>query len=137
MSAVRTNRSTRRRNVRGRGTPPPEGAGPALGRGHSLPARQWPITLVLLVAGAGLAVTWASDFRYGLLLLGSSFLIGAVLRLLLPDVGVLAVRSRFTDVLVLLFFGAVLVLLALVAPQNPWLHVPALENIGKYVGHRR
>lgn len=137
MSAVRTNRSARRRTVRSRGTLPPEGSGPALDRGHSLPARQWPITVVLVVAGIGLAVTWATDFRYGLLVLGSSFGIGALLRLLVPEVGVLAVRSRFTDVLVLLVFGTVIVLLALVAPQNPWLHVPALENVGKYVGHRQ
>ncbi|TWF99570.1 DUF3017 domain-containing protein [Kitasatospora viridis] len=136
MSAVRTNRSARRRTVRSSGTLPPEGSGAAMDRDHALPVRQWPITLVFVVVGLGLVVTWAVDFRYGLLVLGAGFGIGALLRLLVPEVGLLAVRSRFTDVLVLLFFGTAIVLLALVAPQNPWLHLPALENIGKYVGRQ-
>jgi hypothetical protein len=92
---------------------------------------------VLGVVGVGLLLTWAMDFRYGLLLIGAAFLLGAALRLLLPEVGLLAVRSRFTDVAVLSFFGTVVLLLALMAPQNPWLHLPALDDIGKYVRGNR
>jgi uncharacterized membrane protein YjjP (DUF1212 family) len=137
MSAVRTSRSTRRRPSTTTGTLPPEGSRAALDRGHPLPIRQWPITLVTAVVGAGLLLTWAADFRYGLLVIGMGFLLAAALRLALPEVGMLAVRSRFTDVAVLLFFGAVIVLLALMAPQNPWLRLPALDDLGRWIGSKQ
>ncbi|GAA1264445.1 hypothetical protein GCM10009665_62320 [Kitasatospora nipponensis] len=136
MSAVRTGRSSRRRPARTTGTLPPEGSGAAMDRGHSLPVRQWPITLVVLVVAAGLAVTWSGHFRYGLLTMGGGFLLGALLRLAVPEVGLLAVRSRFTDVPVLLFFGAVIILLALMAQPDPWLRLRMLEDIGKLIGRR-
>ncbi|WP_035848312.1 DUF3017 domain-containing protein [Kitasatospora azatica] len=136
MSAERTGRSSRRRPVRTTGTLPPEGSGAAMDRGHSLPIRQWPITLVLAVVAIGLVVTWADDFRYGLLVIGGGLGLGAVLRLVVPEVGMLAVRSRFTDVLVLLLFGGAIVLLALVAQQDPWLHLSKLEDVGKYIGRK-
>ncbi|MCX4748576.1 DUF3017 domain-containing protein [Kitasatospora sp. NBC_01287] len=98
--------------------------------------RQWPITVVLAVAGLGLLDAWLDDFRYGLLTIGGGMLLGALLRLLLPEVGLLAVRSRFTDVLVLLFFATVIVLLALVVQPDPWLRLPAVEDIGSYIGQR-
>ncbi|MCC9310521.1 DUF3017 domain-containing protein [Kitasatospora sp. RB6PN24] len=137
MSAVRTSRSTRRRPSATTGTLPPEGSRAALDRGHPLPIRQWPVTLVTAVVGAGLLITWAADFRYGLLVVGAGFVLGAGLRLLVPEVGLLAVRSRFTDVAVLLFFGLVILLLALMAPQNPWLRLPALDDLGRWIGGKR
>ena len=137
MTEPRPARS-RQRPVRTTGTLPPEGAAPALGRDHALPVRQWPITLVLSVVGAGLAVTWFADFKdgfkCGLLILGTGVLLGAVLRLVLPEVGMLAVRSRFTDVIVLAFLGASIVLLTLVAQPNPWREIPLLDNIGQLIG---
>lgn len=135
MNAVRVGRS-RRRPVKTTGTLPPEGSGPAMDHRHTLPIRQWPITLVLAVVGIGLEVTVASDFRYGLLVIGSGLLLGAVLRALVPEVGLLAVRSRFTDVLVLLFLGLAIVLLALVAQPDPWLQASVLEDFGKFIGRR-
>ncbi|MGW6914966.1 DUF3017 domain-containing protein [Kitasatospora sp. NPDC054939] len=139
MSEPRPARS-RRTPVRTTGTLPPEGSRAALGREHALPVRQWPITLVLLVVGAGLAVTWFADFeegfKFGLLILGGGVLLGALLRLVLPEVGMLAVRSRFTDVIVLTFLGASIVFLTLVAQPNPWLEVP-LTNIGQLIGRPR
>ncbi|MCG6496484.1 DUF3017 domain-containing protein [Kitasatospora sp. A2-31] len=132
---------SRRRPVKTTGTLPPEGSAAALGREHSLPVRQWPITLVLLVVGAGLAVTWFADFqegfKYGLLILGGGVLLGAVLRLVLPEVGMLAVRSRFTDVIVLSVMGVSIVLLTLVAQPNPWLEISLLDNIGQLIGRPR
>ncbi|MFD0272541.1 DUF3017 domain-containing protein [Kitasatospora sp. NPDC127111] len=140
MNQARPVRS-RRRPVKTTGTLPPEGSAAALGRDHALPVRQWPITLVLLVVGAGLAVTWFADFKdgfkYGLLILGCGVLLGAVLRLVLPEVGMLAVRSRFTDVIVLSFLGSSIVLLTLVAQPNPWLELPVLDNIGQLIGRPR
>lgn len=108
-----------------------------MGRGHTLPVRQWPITLVLALALAGLAVAGFGDFRYGLLVVGGSLLLGAVLRLVVPEVGMLAVRSRFTDVSVLTFLGGVIVLLTLVAQPDPWLRLSLLDNIGQFMGRQR
>ncbi|MGW4897010.1 DUF3017 domain-containing protein [Kitasatospora sp. NPDC004240] len=140
MSEPRPVRS-RRRPIRTTGTLPPEGSRAALGREHTLPVRQWPISLVLLLVGAGLAVTWFADaeegFKYGLLLLGGGVLLGALLRLVLPEVGMLAVRSRFTDVIVMTFLGSSIVLLTLMAQPNPWLEVPLLDNIGQLIGRPR
>ncbi|MFD7733190.1 DUF3017 domain-containing protein [Kitasatospora phosalacinea] len=130
-----TRRSRRRPPVTTRGTLPPEGSAAALGRGHTLPLRQWPITLVLLVAAAGLLITWQGHFRLGLLAVGAAPLLGALLRLGLPDVGMLAVRSRFTDVVLMFVLGGAIVLLTLVAQPDPWLRVPVLENIGRLIGH--
>ncbi|MEV8096282.1 DUF3017 domain-containing protein [Kitasatospora sp. NPDC085879] len=136
MAVVRSPRS-RRRPLKTTGTLPPEGSAAALGRGHSLPVRQWPITLVLAVAGLGLAVIWFSDFKIGLLLVGIALLLGAGLRAALPEVGMLAVRSRFTDVGVLAFLGGMIVLLTLVAQPDPWLHLAVLDDIGRLVGRPR
>ncbi|WP_371497488.1 DUF3017 domain-containing protein [Kitasatospora sp. NBC_00374] len=119
------------------GTLPPEGSAAALDGGHALPVRQWPITLVLAVAVFGLAITFAGGFKVGLLTVGASLLLGAVLRLVLPEVGMLAVRSRFTDVTVLSVLGAVIVLLTLVAQPDPWLQLPLLDNIGQLIGRQR
>lgn len=125
---------SRRRPVSTTGTLPPEGSAAALGRSHALPVRQWPITLVLAVAGIGLAITWFGDFKTGLLTVGAAPLLGAVLRLVLPEVGLLAVRSRFTDVSVLAVLGGSIVLLTLVAQPDPWLQLSLLDNIGQLVG---
>ncbi|GAA2744744.1 MULTISPECIES: DUF3017 domain-containing protein [Kitasatospora] len=115
-------------------TNPPEGAAPALDRSHSLPVRQWPITLVMAVAGLGLLITWTGPFRVGLLTVGASLLVAAVLRLVLPEVGMLAVRSRFTDVSVLVVLGGLIIVLTLVAQPDPWLRLPLLDNIGRLIG---
>ncbi|MFJ5232881.1 DUF3017 domain-containing protein [Kitasatospora sp. NPDC088391] len=128
-------RGPRRPPATTEGTLPPEGSAAALGRGHALPLRQWPITLVLAVVLTGLLITWAGDFRLGLLTVGAAPLLGALLRLGLPDVGMLAVRSRFTDVALMFLFGSVIVVFTLVAQPDPWLRVPLLENIGRLIGH--
>lgn len=128
---------SRRRPVKTTGTLPPEGSAAALDRSHPLPVRQWPITLVLGLAVIGLGVTWFGDFKYGLLLTGAALLVGAALRLVLPEVGMLAVRSRFTDVTVLGFLGAVIVLLTLIAQPDPWLRLSVLDNMGHLIGRQR
>ncbi|RAJ38956.1 hypothetical protein K353_04056 [Kitasatospora sp. SolWspMP-SS2h] len=130
-----TRRGRRRPPATTEGTLPPEGSATALDRRHTLPLRQWPITLLLAVAALGLLTTWAGHFRLGLLLVGAAPLLGALLRLGLPDVGMLAVRSRFTDVTLMFLFGGAIVLLTLVAQPDPWLRVPVLENIGRLIGH--
>ncbi|MTE20665.1 DUF3017 domain-containing protein [Streptomyces sp. TRM43335] len=111
-----------------RDTARPEGGGRAAPGDAPAPARQWPLLCVLAGTVAGLLVTLA-DFRAGILIVGLSTLAGAVLRWTLPSVGILAVRSRFTDVLTYGLLGTAIVLLAMMAQPGAWLEIPFLEDI--------
>jgi hypothetical protein len=112
-----------------RGTVRPEGGGRAAGADAPAPARQWPILLVIGGALIGLIVTATGAFRPGTILIGASLLVGAGLRLTLTAVGMLAVRSRFTDVITYGVLGAAILLLALMAQPDPLIHIPFLEDI--------
>jgi hypothetical protein len=130
-AAARTGRRTRSRRFpeRTRDTARPEGGGRAAPADAPAPARQWPIVLVCVLAGAGLVMVAADTTRPGLVLLGSALLLGGLLRWLLPSVGMLAVRSRFTDVLTYWVLGAAIVLLALMAQPHPVLRLPFLQAV--------
>jgi hypothetical protein len=60
--------------------------------------------------------------------IGGALLAGAALRWLLPSVGMLAVRSRFTDIVTYGVLGLVIVLLALMAQPDPLLKIPFLKD---------
>lgn len=111
-----------------RTTARPEGGGRAAGADAPAPARQWPILLVGVGALVGLVVTATGAFRVGTILVGVSLLLGAGLRWALTNVGMLAVRSRFTDVITYLVLGAAIVLLALMAQPDPLVRIPFLED---------
>jgi len=84
------------------------------------------------VAGIGLLIVavdpFAEAFRVGTILIGAALIGGAVLRLVVPSVGMLAVRSRFTDLVTYGLLGFLIVMLALVAQPKPWLDIPFLED---------
>lgn len=82
---------------------------------------QWPLALVMLGVGTGLAIVATSHWRLGTTAIGVSFVLGGVLRLLPKQrPGLLAVRSRWLDCLVLLGLGVgILVLAWLVPPSRP------------------
>ncbi|MEU5215644.1 DUF3017 domain-containing protein [Streptomyces sp. NPDC020807] len=111
----------------------PEGGGRAAPGDASAPARQWPLLTVLVIAGVGLAVVgfdpFPQSFRIGTILVGAALLLGAVLRRVLPRTGMLAVRSRFTDVITYGTMGGLIVLLALMVQPGPWVRIPFLEDI--------
>jgi Protein of unknown function (DUF3017) len=119
----------------GRGLPPvqtegvlrPEGGRRAASGDAPAPARQWPVLLVITGVALGLLVT-LNAFRAGLLVVGGFLLVGGVLRAMLPNVGMLAVRSRFTDILTLGVLGSGVVLLALMAMPRPILEMPWLTD---------
>ncbi|MGW2344524.1 DUF3017 domain-containing protein [Streptomyces sp. NPDC001661] len=111
-----------------RDTARPEGGGRAAGGDAPAPARQWPLIAVLSVTALGLLLTAFGLFRVGTMLVGIALLGGAVLRWLLPDVGMLAVRSRFTDMITCAGLGIVIVLLAMMAQPEPWLTIPFLQD---------
>jgi len=124
----RPRRVTRRFPLFTKDTARPQGGGRAAPRDAPAPARQWPILVVLGLVGVGLLITALDVFRLGTLLVGAALLVGGMLRWLLPDVGMLAVRSRFTDIVTYGVLGLVIVLLALMAQPNPLLQVPFLKD---------
>ncbi|XES00758.1 DUF3017 domain-containing protein [Streptomyces sp. S1D4-11] len=121
-------RTTRRFPLFTRDTARPEGGGRAAGGDAPAPARQWPILAVLSSVGLGLLLTALDVFRLGTVLIGAALLAGAVMRWMLPDVGMLAVRSRFTDMLTYGVLGVAIVLLSLMAQPHPWLVIPFLDD---------
>ncbi|MER5375747.1 DUF3017 domain-containing protein [Streptomyces sp. NPDC002553] len=121
-------RSTRRFPLFTRDTARPEGGGRAAPRDAPAPARQWPMLVVLGLVALGLLLTAFDVFRIGTILIGAGLLTGAVLRWLRLNVGMLAVRSRFTDVATYGVLGVTIVLLALMAQPRPWLQIPFLGD---------
>lgn len=99
-----------------------------MGAGHAAPYRQWPLLAVCCGVLIGLLVT-IGEFRAGTLIIGVSLIGGAVLRRFMPSVGMLAVRSAFTDMLTYGLLGLAICLLALMAQPSPWLSIPILEDI--------
>lgn len=121
-------RVTRRFPMFTRDTAPPEGGGRAAPREAPAPARQWPVLAVSSMVALGLLLTALDLFRYGTLLIGVALLTGGALRWVLPDVGMLAVRSRFTDIVTYGVLGLAIALLAMMVQPNPWLVIPFLKD---------
>ncbi|MCW2872373.1 DUF3017 domain-containing protein [Actinacidiphila oryziradicis] len=115
-----------------RTTARPEGGGRAAARDAPAPYRQWPILVVLGGVVIGLVITAADAYRAGIVLIGVSLLVGAGLRWLVPSVGMLAVRSRFTDVITYGALGAAIALLALMAQPNPIVEIPFLAHVMRF-----
>ncbi|WP_052459802.1 DUF3017 domain-containing protein [Tessaracoccus massiliensis] len=87
---------------------------------ESYPDSPWALLAALGVLGAGVACAAMGRWRMASMLIGASLLLGALLRLILPRIaaGLLVVRRRWIDVLVLALFGAAVVVLALVVPPS-------------------
>nr|WP_254076704.1 DUF3017 domain-containing protein [Streptomyces pacificus] len=119
-----------------RDTARPEGGGRAAPGDAPAPARQWPLLTVLGLAALGLLVVGADPFdqafRVGTILVGAALLTGAALRRTLPSVGMLAVRSCFTDMITYGVLGTVIVLLALMVQPRPWWEIPFLEEAVRF-----
>ncbi|WP_432070790.1 DUF3017 domain-containing protein [Streptomyces sp. AA1529] len=128
QEAAPPKKASRRFPVLTRDTARPEGGGRAIGGHRPAPYRQWPLLAVCLGVLAGLLVTIA-EFRAGTLVIGLSLVGGALLRWGKPSVGMLAVRSRFTDMITYGVLGLAIVLLALMAQPSPWLSLPFLDTI--------
>lgn len=111
-----------------RDTARPEGGGRAASGDAPAPARQWPLLSVVSLVGLGLLLTAFDVFRVGTILIGIALILGAVMRWWLPGVGMLAVRSRFTDMVTYGSLGLAIVLLAMMAQPNPWLVIPFLDD---------
>ncbi|RLV50034.1 DUF3017 domain-containing protein [Nocardioides mangrovicus] len=95
---------------------------------RSLPPLQRPKTIggllyfgVLALTVVGLVVVGVSSWRRGITFLGAGLLLSAVARLVLGeyDAGMLRVRRKWFDVLLLALTGAVLIFLAATIPNQP------------------
>ena len=77
--------------------------------------------LVLVAAGVGIAIVWGGDWQLGIRCLSGALCFAALLRLVLParDAGMLAVRNRFFDALLLGGVGAAIFFLATTIPNQP------------------
>ncbi|GHH41024.1 DUF3017 domain-containing protein [Streptomyces candidus] len=128
-------RTTRRFPLFTRDTARPEGGGRAAPRDAPAPARQWPLIAVLGMTALGLLLVavdaFGIGFRLGTVLVGVALLTGAVLRWFLPSVGMLAVRSRFTDIVTYGALGLTITLLAMMAQPNG-LKIPILESVVRF-----
>jgi Protein of unknown function (DUF3017) len=79
------------------------------------------VVLVGVVVGLVIAVIGDQTWRVGGLIIGTSLLIGAVIRGALPtrDAGLLQVRSRAFDIAVLALGGAAIIALSIAVPGRP------------------
>ncbi|WP_236700469.1 DUF3017 domain-containing protein [Allosalinactinospora lopnorensis] len=80
---------------------------------------QVPYFLVLATMAAGIVIVAAAYFKRGPALIAGALLLGAVFRFFLPPekIGMLAVRSRWMDLVTLTTLAVLLIVLAWVAPQ--------------------
>lgn len=88
---------------------------------HRLPRsrfREWPISLVLLGIGVSMIFVATDHFRRGSLILAVTVVLAVFLRLFLPEnqAGMLAVRSKSVDVVILTVLGLGLTIFALWVP---------------------
>ena len=86
------------------------------------PRRQWPLLLVSagVLGGVVAVLVGAQNWRPGSVVVGGSLVLGALLRLTLSNrrAGLLQVRSKAFDVVVLLLAGVAIVILALAVPPG-------------------
>jgi multisubunit Na+/H+ antiporter MnhB subunit len=82
--------------------------------------REWPTIRVLAVVGGAVAVVLTGRFRPGGVVVGGAVVLAVFLRLLLPrrDIGMLAVRSRGVDLVVLGGLGIAVSVLAFLVPTG-------------------
>lgn len=90
--------------------------------------RRYPSTIggafyigILVVAAIGIGVVWSGSWRGGVRVIAGAVIFAALLRLVLPrrDAGMLAVRNRYVDCLMLAGVGGTLLFLAATIPNQP------------------
>lgn len=86
----------------------------------SYPSNPWPLLGVLAVVGVGVGYAALGHWRRAALMVAGALLMGAVLRLVLSTqmAGLLAVRRRWFDVLVMAVMGLAITVVALVVPPS-------------------
>ena len=87
---------------------------------ESYPSSPWPLLGVLAVVGVGVGYAALGHWRRAALMVAGALLVGALLRLVLSTemAGLLAVRRRWFDVLVMAVMGLAITVVALVVPPS-------------------
>jgi hypothetical protein len=77
--------------------------------------------LVVAATGVGVWISWSDDWRVGVKWIGAALILAGLVRLVLRqrDAGMLAVRARWIDVLMLVGVGATLIALTESIPNQP------------------
>ena len=77
--------------------------------------------VVLAITAVGIVISWTGDWRLGVKWIGAALILGAVVRLVLPrrDAGMLAVRNRAVDAVMLSGVGVTLIFLSESIPNQP------------------
>jgi hypothetical protein len=90
--------------------------------------RRYPSTIgglfylvVLAITAVGIVISWTGDWRLGVKWIGAALVLGAVVRVVLPrrDAGMLAVRNRVIDAVMLSGVGVTLIFLSESIPNQP------------------
>lgn len=99
----------------------PVGTDPADGRAYPRTVGGMAYLVMLAVACVGVLVVVLADWRIGIRIFAGVLVGGALLRVALParDAGMLAVRGKSVDAVLLLGVGAALLLLASSIPDQP------------------
>ena len=82
--------------------------------------RQWPLLIVVAGLALGLLIVVLGQWQFGCLVIGCALGIGAVERVALSkqEAGLLQVRSKAFDIIVLVGMGAAIIVLAIVVPDG-------------------
>lgn len=87
---------------------------------EDLPANPWPLVAVMVVVLVGVGHMIFGQWRSGAIFVGIAAVLGAILRSVLPDhlAGLLVVRRRFIDVVVLALLGVAIIVMATQVPPG-------------------
>lgn len=87
-------------------------------RARAKSMNQWPLLIVIGCALVGLVLVWIGHWRWGASVVGAAMCLGGVERVLLSrrTAGLLQVRSKLFDLMVLFGSGLAIIVLALVVP---------------------
>ena len=88
---------------------------------HAQPDAWLPLLICILVVAVGTGFMAVGHWRIGAMWVGAASLLAAALRLVLPVklAGLLVMRRRWVDVVVLAFMGAAIIAVALSVPPGP------------------
>ena len=95
---------------------------------HHDDVRRYPSTIgglfylvILAGTGIGIGISWTGDWRLGIKWVGAALILAGLIRLVLRqrDAGMLAVRKRWIDVLMLAGTGTALIFLTESIPNQP------------------
>lgn len=103
--------------------PPPEDGEPLGEEDRRYPSTIGGVFYLVVLAGTavGIGITWSGNWRLGVEWMAGALIAAAAARLVLPrrDAGMLAVRHRLVDALLLAGVGGILIFLAITIPNQP------------------